>query len=385
LGCDARMSPFAGFSLANQDGRERKNPSMFWLVLLLSSVGLHVGSLLLVPALWRSRQTQAPASNPLPIEVVELAEQPGDGAVAPPTAPEGATAEAIAPSAPVAPVAPPTPDAQPQPSQPEASTTRPPDPVRRFPFPSAQPAPAPIPTPAPAPSPQPPPDPAPQPTNEVFPPQNPAPQPPAPADPPPQPVVGTPLPEPVAPPPTAPPDPLSPGNPPLPDSAINPGVPDPRTGTLPGAGGDSGDQSSDIMGNGESLEAIGVPGEAPPREVTADLVEVSPLPPEQLQDIPDTHPEPLARSQTATADPFDQRYCQIFPGSVTPPGQPVTLRLIIGEDGNVQEAIVRSSSGNPAYDDLASCILENYWTFQPATVEGIPTSSDSLEVTITLR
>lgn len=128
-----------------------------------------------------------------------------------------------------------------------------------------------------------------------------------------------------------------------------------------------------------------MPGESTPTQFTAELQEVSPLPPEQLQDIPEVYPEPLERAQTVVADPLDARYCQVLPESVEAFGRTVTLRLIIESDGTVQNTIVRSSSGSPDYDELARCIVQNYWTFQPATTEGIPVASDSLTATIVLQ
>ncbi|MEO1146424.1 MAG: energy transducer TonB [Cyanobacteria bacterium J06638_22] len=353
------MSPFAGVSIASRDGRtwERKNPSVFWMLLLLGSVGLHGGSFLLVPSWWRSRQPQPQASNPLPIEVVELAEPPGIGTAAP-----------VAPTAPAT-----EPNLQPQFTQPGVA---PPPPARNFPFPTTQPQPAPAPLPQPAP----------QPTNDPVPEQSPAPSSPTPTQPPqpvepPQPIEGSPIPDPVAPPVESPP----PVTPPFPNTGVNPGASDPLTGTDPGAGGDSGEQGRGVGGTGDDLADVPVPGESTPTEITANLLEVLELPPEQLQDIPDVYPQPLANSQTVVADPTDTRYCPVLPESFQAFGQEVTLRLIIGLDGGVQNAIVQSPSSVPAYDELARCLVQNYWTFQPATIEDIPVASDSLVVTIVLQ
>ncbi|MBE9099948.1 energy transducer TonB, partial [Vacuolonema iberomarrocanum] len=170
-----------------------------------------------------------------------------------------------------------------------------------------------------------------------------------------------------------------------PNPGINPDASDPLAGTDPGAGGDSGNQSRSVEGTGDNLEDVPVPGESTPTEITANLIEVQQLPPEQLQDIPDVHPEPLANSQTVVANRADARYCQVLPESVEAFGQAVTLRLIIGLDGTVQNTIVQSPSSIPAYDELARCIVQNYWTFQPATTEGIPVASDSLTATIVLQ
>lgn len=137
------------------------------------------------------------------------------------------------------------------------------------------------------------------------------------------------------------------------------------------------------MGNDESLEAIRVPGEATPSVVTPEVVGVTEIPREQLQDIPDVYPRLVGQPNTVEANPNG---CLIPPESVTAFGQNVTLRLVIDSAGRVQEAIVQSSSNNSYYDDLARCILERTeWAFEPATVEGIATLSDSLEITINLR
>jgi hypothetical protein len=133
------------------------------------------------------------------------------------------------------------------------------------------------------------------------------------------------------------------------------------------------------------LGDIVVPGDSRPTEITANLVEILELPPEQLQDIPDVYPQPLENSQIVVADPTDARYCPVLPESIGAFGQPVALRLIIRADGVVQNTIVQSPSSIPAYDELAGCIVQNYWTFQPATTEGIAITSDSLVVTITLQ
>ena len=361
------MSPFAGVSIASRDGRtwERKNPSIFWMLLLLGSVGLHAGSLLLMPFWWRSRQPQSQAANPLPIEVVELAEQPGIGTAASPVAPVAPVVpEAVAPTV--------EPNPQPQFTQPNVAPLPPQAPTNPQPFATPIPQSEPIPNPAP---------PITSPPNAGLPPQSPPPQ----SPPPPQPPTnGTPLPDPVAPPAASPP-PQTPDLPPSTDPGVDPNVGDPLAGADPGAGGDSGNQSRNPAGDGDNLGGVGVPGESTPTQFTAELQEVSPLPPEQLQDIPEVYPEPLERAQTVVADPLDARYCQVLPESVEAFGEAVTLRLIIESDGTVQNTIVQSSSGSPDYDELARCIVQNYWTFQPATTEGIPVASDSLTATIVLQ
>jgi TonB family protein len=75
---------------------------------------------------------------------------------------------------------------------------------------------------------------------------------------------------------------------------------------------------------------------------------------------------------------------QIPPCTVTPEamyflGQPVTMRVLTDASGQVVQAITQKSSHNLAYDELATCLVQN-WSFQPATAQGQPVADDRLIV-----
>jgi TonB family protein len=118
---------------------------------------------------------------------------------------------------------------------------------------------------------------------------------------------------------------------------------------------------------------------AVPALLTAQIT-ATPLPAEQPETMPDTIARPKDESQTFSADPTTS-LCRITPEAARYLGSTVAVQVVTNETGQVTEAIVRQSSQNSAYDELATCMVKQ-WQFEPATKQGQPVQSDALIVAI---
>lgn len=105
----------------------------------------------------------------------------------------------------------------------------------------------------------------------------------------------------------------------------------------------------------------------------------------------ESSPEPIAQpsdavngtsSRTFVSDPTTSA-CVLQPGAVPFLGQTVRLRIATNAQGQVTETQVQRSSQNPAYDDLAVCLVKS-WGFNPATKQGQPIDS-ALQIEITVN
>jgi len=369
-------SRFASERLRYQKSRR------FWLGLFAGSLGLHLGTMWLLPAWWRAVSPEPVSSTPLPIELVDVAEVSGGAVDAagtsgePLTPAEGSTAvpsaaasapppTTVAPTVPEISAVPPATFPDPAIAQPNPtfSDTAPiaPQPPAEFSDPTpwaappqdVQPSPV-LPSPEPQPSP-------------VFPPQNPQPNPTLPptfptgAEPPY--VIGRPLPDPVE-----PPDP----------SAV-----DEQAG-LP-----QGDGTTETVPEGTGLPTEGLPEyetnpQPQPSRGIAQLTAGTPGGDGgATTDIPEVAPQPQETSLNFTSDPTAPTGCVISPESVASFGETVSFQLVIDASGQVVEAYDNTVSGNPAYNELTRCLVRQ-WRFAPATTGGIPQQSN-LPVTLSVQ
>ncbi|HEY9657895.1 MAG TPA: energy transducer TonB, partial [Allocoleopsis sp.] len=64
-------------------------------------------------------------------------------------------------------------------------------------------------------------------------------------------------------------------------------------------------------------------------------------------------------------------------------GTAVVLQVGTDATGQVTQTTVQQSSQNAAYDALAQCAVE-HWRFNPATDQGVPVTSNALQVRVTI-
>lgn len=395
--------------------RRHHDPPALWLGVAIGSGLLHLLVLMwAMPQLLRPVSNQAESRSPdaiAPVEIVQIPTSDPASEAVPDPRPDGVSETAPEPTAdlaelsdeavalepttapvrpdipqvnderempsPTLPQASPSPQALPSPiSTPRAdlnpdrsrvATPPAPQPRQRDPLPS--PSPSPSPTPLPSPSPlgdraESPPRPAPSPANAPSPEPSalePEPVSPAPEAPMPLPSPSIPVAEPQetlpALPESLPPDDLA-ARPPT-DSTVA----DPEE---------------------EAIAAVPVSEEVTPGQVTAS-VQAEPMPvTEYSRDIPDTAAQPLGQSQTFILNPL-QNACTV-PDPVVWQylGQTVSMQMLVNPSGQAESIALRQSSGSPAYDDFAACLVENHWQFQPATMGGEPVASDHLIVHVTL-
>jgi hypothetical protein len=101
---------------------------------------------------------------------------------------------------------------------------------------------------------------------------------------------------------------------------------------------------------------------------------------------------PIASSTTFLPDPSTST-CQVTPDILNRAGTPIALQVATDEQGNVIEngVSVNQSSGSPEYDQLAVCLVQQEWRFEPATAlnagetQRQPIASDELQITITIN
>jgi TonB family protein len=78
---------------------------------------------------------------------------------------------------------------------------------------------------------------------------------------------------------------------------------------------------------------------------------------------------PVARTEhSVTADDYPPISIRLLETGV------VQMRYLIGEDGNVSDVQITHSSGHARLDDAAMSAVKKRWHFQPATLNGRPTS-----------
>jgi TonB family protein len=128
--------------------------------------------------------------------------------------------------------------------------------------------------------------------------------------------------------------------------------------------------------------------EAEPVRLTA-LLQVASVPAEELENPPDTIAQPKDTVDGISRYSFvaDPTTSACLPNAEAVPSieaeTAVAVQVVTNEQGQVEEAILRQSSENPAYDDLVICLVEN-WEYQPAIAQGQPVASNALMVWVTV-
>lgn len=75
--------------------------------------------------------------------------------------------------------------------------------------------------------------------------------------------------------------------------------------------------------------------------------------------------------------------CNVTPEAVQFLGKTVEMQVVTNETGQVIDTVTHESSQSSDYDDLATCLVEN-WSFEPAIARGEPVVNDGLIVRITI-
>jgi TonB family protein len=399
--------------------KQRQNSPWFWVQLLGGSMVVH-GIVLTIALPIAARLSASANSSPTPVEFVELSEPAPPAETTPPTeaAPaEPAPAEPIQPAPAPEPIPPSSIGFAPEPS-PINSPTPSPE-ASPVPSPEASPmpeVPAEIPAEIPAetaalPSPQPESLPLPVLPSPTA---SPSPQPEQAAVPSPEPVISEASPGPEA--PELPPEPeRPPDRPALSESDTVPGalrdraqpeVPDPQPTSPEPQPTEPGLQTTPIdeaipdvseriaaapsTVDTDDLDTVNNQATAP-TGVTLSLTGTSRVAPGGGAPVETLEiARPIASSMTFLPDPSTSA-CQVTPDILNRAGTPIALQIATDEQGNVLNASVNQSSGSPEYDQLAVCLVQEQWRFEPATAlnagetERQPIASDELQITITIN
>jgi len=349
-------------AIAVRKPRPTESPR-FWLVLALGSIALHAGLLLSMRWLNLRASLAVSAANPVPVELIEIAPDAAPPVEAIEPAPAASSAPLTADSVP------PTVEAAPPgsavPAAPEIAAQPPSEFTESLPQPSAAPVPSAPTAPSESPSPVPPPSPsspAPTPPPEAI---DPA------AEPPPD----------STPEPTQPqlpnPDGLPGGLTPAPiDPGLSEGLPDDTPDPMTGGNGTEG-----------NLPSVDVGSEVTPARFVAS-VSASPIPPEEATDIPEQIAQPIESRRDFVNDAATSA-CEVAPEVMGYLGAPADFRIVIDTDPNdpsvgyiaPDEITLRQTSGSPAYDDLAACLLRD-WEFRPAISQGTPPPSSEIIISV---
>lgn len=117
-----------------------------------------------------------------------------------------------------------------------------------------------------------------------------------------------------------------------------------------------------------------------PSELTASLTATLP----ETDDLPlDEAAYPKQEVQTFAANSSSSP-CVMSPEAVPFLGKTVEMEVMTDELGQVVDTVTQESSQNPAYDELATCLVKN-WEFEPAIARGQPVATDGLVVRITIE
>jgi outer membrane biosynthesis protein TonB len=117
---------------------------------------------------------------------------------------------------------------------------------------------------------------------------------------------------------------------------------------------------------------------AVPVSLTASLTtDAAPL--DTNQPLPDETAQPKTEVKRISG----RSPCRVTPEVVRFLGKTVALQVATDETGQVVETVTQESSENPAYDRLATCLVEN-WEFSPAIAQGEAVANDGLVVRITI-
>lgn len=102
------------------------------------------------------------------------------------------------------------------------------------------------------------------------------------------------------------------------------------------------------------------------------------------RDLPDTPPR-MGQSQSLVLQPL---LSSCSPGALSSPAAEaaVTLRITVEASGQISQAVVVQSSGDPAVDQLTACLVQQGLQLEPATTAGVgrPTDAVLLETRLQL-
>ncbi len=143
------------------------------------------------------------------------------------------------------------------------------------------------------------------------------------------------------------------------------------------------------------LPTVAVPEQpSEPKSYLASLT-VNPAAPSEESGL-DQLPYPPETQRVFEADPLTSA-CLPTPESARRLGETVSVRVMVEPDGRVipwatldPTSLDDASGPSPltsedqAYEQLAACVLEEQWTFEPAISGGVPVPSDQLIVSIQL-
>jgi TonB family protein len=129
--------------------------------------------------------------------------------------------------------------------------------------------------------------------------------------------------------------------------------------------------------------------EAQPIKLVASL-QAADIPPAQLETPPpDTIAQPTEIADGVSRYSFvaDPKVSSCIPdaaaASAIGSGTQVPIQVSTDALGKVMEATLLQPSQNPSYDQLATCLVNN-WSFQPAIAAGLPVPSKALVVLVTI-
>lgn len=94
------------------------------------------------------------------------------------------------------------------------------------------------------------------------------------------------------------------------------------------------------------------------------------------RDLPDTLPQ-MRQSQSLVIQPL---LSSCSPAALTSPlaEAAVTLRITVEASGQISQAAVDQSSGDPAVDQLAVCLVQQGLQLEPATTAGVSRPTDAV-------
>lgn len=118
-----------------------------------------------------------------------------------------------------------------------------------------------------------------------------------------------------------------------------------------------------------------------PSHLTASLTTTPELS-EDNQHLLDKVAQPEPEVQRFSSNPTTSP-CVVTPEAVQFLGKAVEMKVMTDEAGRVLHTVTQESSDSKAYDDLATCLVQN-WRFTPAIARGQPVADDGLVVRIVI-
>ncbi|MBD2460778.1 hypothetical protein H6G89_06945 [Oscillatoria sp. FACHB-1407] len=155
------------------------------------------------------------------------------------------------------------------------------------------------------------------------------------------------------------------------------------TPTQPPGNSGTSQPSGGTVGEGSDLPGVSISQNPVPASFVASVTASSIPASENPRDLPDQNAAPLTQSQEFLSDPA-QSACIITPEVTRYFGETVSMQVVIDDQGQVAETVVRTPLiESQEYTDLAQCLVKT-WQFKPAMSGGQPIYSDNLIVSITI-